>query len=1337
MEIKLGFLKGMQQDISPVKRDPDSYFSALNMRVIVGEDSSTGSITNDYGNELSFRIPALGMSMEILSSALNTDTTVTINGSGIIIKATVGYTTIDTYYEKFLTFLATPIAQNKVRVFNNKTSIKIIGLDPTTIITTTAKNRVLAPTNYIPVIVGYGTMRDSLILFTACESSSNYGQIWKLDYDFSTNSITGLTTGNYLVASTHLKYVERLAFDSTIRVGEIITKYNNPKFGKIYWSKDTLRHINLLDENVLGLPLHFTSLLPNVKLEPPIYNRLIDTGNLKSGMIQYAYQLYNYGGAETSMSGSTPLIHLVSNVTSVSDYGKTYLGDEPEVNTNKSVEIKINNPDITFDYIKVWSVFYSQQGSPVINLVYEDKIILPSMIIVDSGNVSLDTLTQAEFTSYGGRLFTSESITVKDNYLIPTNIVENIFDLDTELGYHWDARAYRWKDISGTYKFRVDGTDYTSTTAIAEKANATATDTEYNNGFKYKKDSIILGGTGTNIDYEFITLDTQYTPGYYPIDMDRDIPTGYVLKKSERVSDYYDNKSTNEYNAYSSCYDSAYLAGYCWEETYRFGIEIFDDKGRRSFVKWIGDIKFPTPTELGKNIASTVGNVITSTILGIKFNITTTALVSKGYSYRIVRVKREDADKSVITTAALKNVIKYNSGFGTIANFIKGFNTKSYLGVPTYNISMLTDHFVAVSPEITFKKVITLNGSTCRVIGSANTPITGIRDATSYTISNIYSIHHHFTKQTSIIPHTITDITITDSIQLPISYRGFMQLNGSPNQIYNSTFDLLGEVPGTSKPLSRGGRGILFNTNTALVGGAYPIEKGCWIANFYIDKSASRYGGNTYTARSRNDYIPCSKVIFPTTTSISTNVFMGDTYTQMFDYQCDYDANSNESSVDKLFNSNTVFIPLPSTINTALRLDTCVSRTTVEKFQWMIQDNKALGAIQYAEREDNTIGQYPTTFTDLYKLNEVYNMENTTVRGFTKPFNFVGSFPVDYRILTSQPSIPNEFVDNWTKYYFNDYLDLDSQHGAIKKVLVNNSNLLVLQENALAVVGFKDKSLLQTQTEGQLVLGVGSILSYYRYISTKTGTRNKWSVVELDNNIVWFDTDNRKLIRLSREGLEVLSDNKNMNSFFKKTYPKIKTDDFLTGVHGAVSKRDNRIYFTFLNGIDPGNIGIPPNAEAGGTTISYNLLLGQFESFHSFVPKIFLETELGLLSIDSDKSKAWIHGATNYTSYYGVNTIFNLTTIAGEPINKKSWTNVEFNSDDISPTTISYSNSYGNAFSTSLTRRFRTYRTAIPRQDSSNQRFVDYYLKCSFNYLNSTEVVRLDDITLKYLIPLI
>ena len=57
MESKLGFLGGMDRDSSLSKRDSNKYFDGMNIRVLTDDGVSTGSVINEKGNSLLFKMP--------------------------------------------------------------------------------------------------------------------------------------------------------------------------------------------------------------------------------------------------------------------------------------------------------------------------------------------------------------------------------------------------------------------------------------------------------------------------------------------------------------------------------------------------------------------------------------------------------------------------------------------------------------------------------------------------------------------------------------------------------------------------------------------------------------------------------------------------------------------------------------------------------------------------------------------------------------------------------------------------------------------------------------------------------------------------------------------------------------------------------------------------------------------------------------------------------------------------------------------------------------------------------------------------------------------------------
>ena len=56
---KNSYFKGLNKDNSKSKYDPSNYYDAKNLKVITHKGLSTGSIENEKGNALAFKIPGI------------------------------------------------------------------------------------------------------------------------------------------------------------------------------------------------------------------------------------------------------------------------------------------------------------------------------------------------------------------------------------------------------------------------------------------------------------------------------------------------------------------------------------------------------------------------------------------------------------------------------------------------------------------------------------------------------------------------------------------------------------------------------------------------------------------------------------------------------------------------------------------------------------------------------------------------------------------------------------------------------------------------------------------------------------------------------------------------------------------------------------------------------------------------------------------------------------------------------------------------------------------------------------------------------------------------------
>ena len=483
-------------------------------------------------------------------------------------------------------------------------------------------------------INGHVILRDYLILWTTDNTGAPNGistdRIWRVPIaDIDALSGVSLLTlsATYVYAGGNLLYSGHLSLSTLYKV-RAVARYESSTIQKVYWidGYNRLRHLNTIynaDTNdLVNLSLDKLEVISNFDVSRPEITSF-SSGNLRSGKVQYTYQLYTLNGSETAFS---PLSHLVNLTDSGENNASSdgYMGSDLDINTGKAV---IGSIDITatgYNRIRILAVHYTTlQGDPQIRMI-DEKDISPlgeEISFVDAGQ-NLAGYTLEQIRLLGTFLFVPQEISTKDNILFPANIKEESFDID------FDARAYRFAgagtdsvnhpnyqataglrrhcriyDAEGNY-YEGDGADPTGswtgsglTTVTGwsnipedfdaiNKFNDIDNDGDHAYRFMYQTDGVTIGGEGPNVKYTF-KMKT--------IELD-DYDTVASIKTGIETPTNPDNRS---YNNYASPYQCARYLGYPRDEVYRFGIVFFEDKGRASFVKWIGDLRTPSISTAG------------------------------------------------------------------------------------------------------------------------------------------------------------------------------------------------------------------------------------------------------------------------------------------------------------------------------------------------------------------------------------------------------------------------------------------------------------------------------------------------------------------------------------------------------------------------------------------------------------------------------------------------------------------------------------------------------------------------------------------------------------------
>lgn len=572
-----------------------------------------------------------------------------------------------------------------------------------------------------PSLIGWVSLRDSfddnLYLFTTTGAVDpddpttwggpnlpiTDGQIWKLhynkagDYANSTNYTLSLVYSNPALNFTKYRPIAN--------PGMIEGRYENEFIQKIYWTDNynVPRQINVADPNVASLTLDELRLLPSLSMDLPQVTEVIDGGGLYMGVYQVAYRLKNTNGSETRFSRTSQLIPII-NAAEGNATVSTYYPTKPlldNTNTNdpkptvagKSIRVEVQNIDTNFDTIEFATLYYRDNTStPEINIIKE--IAIPADGSVDtyiSGNEDKVPITLDEFTAFTSAIIRAKTLAAKKQTLFLGNVA-----LGTQI-VDWDARAYRFPLNSNTTIITdTNSRSYTLDASIGyqiTQENGTSVTPylipeehdsvqDYNSQSPlldtnnlYQRNSNVLGGSGPNVSYEFVTetilLDIKNdtgTPVFAP-HLKAASDSGTTFWSEDR---YYASRG-NSLSNNASPYKYDIFVGYRRDEMERFGIVFFDELDNPTYVNWIGDIRMPhmfmpdttngavypgssngrstiESTDLHTNIVKldTTNNWLYGKPLGIKFTINFSNVPAQYKKASIVRVPKQQEDKHIL-----------------------------------------------------------------------------------------------------------------------------------------------------------------------------------------------------------------------------------------------------------------------------------------------------------------------------------------------------------------------------------------------------------------------------------------------------------------------------------------------------------------------------------------------------------------------------------------------------------------------------------------------------------------------------------------------------------------
>lgn len=1238
-----GYLGGMNQDSAKNKRPANSYYSLLNFRVTTEDGLSTGSLETEKGNKLGFVMPDI-KKQGIVS---NLTGTVTINFQDATPSIVIAVTE-DNVFTEISTDAAVIALGADVTVYQIGSTTVIEdtnGAKILTIIGTLGATVELIAAQEELQIIGWTTIVDDIIVFTSSVNSvggGTAGQIWKLTYDEATDTIINIGASNTLVVTEHLKYNNLTDFSHLYRIGRAIGRYETTSIQRIYWTDNNspVRTFNVADPYAFETPVENLDLRAGVTFVQPTIES-IGTGSLPDGVVvQFAYRLLDTGGAETIYSPTSTLVNLPSNSLTSTNY-EDFEGDKVVVSPgSNSVTYTINGLDTEYDVVEHIVIVYTKNGVRTIYKFDEEYVNSDGSTTVTCSSIeNAIQIPLVEFSMLASGFDKAKDIEVVDNQLIAANTTTDDFTID------FDARVYRFN--SSTDALLDDDSPITlsgPTPAYASVPDEHDAINTYNdednagwftavNQYKYQVDGTTLGGSGINISYEFTShaylANTEIThPTTSPphVDMTKfsssngPIDLGILEADSSLKPIYYGEQFKNM----ASSWLPNNFTGYTRGEVYRFGIVFYNAKGAVSFVNWIGDIKFPNVDD-GYPLMHTNGGFDYLNTLGVEFTVDTSSLSSNIKAFAIVRVKREESDKTKLGSGiqmffasagdatggnSLPDLWEntgpsgpgaataYSTDYKIYGTTEAGFSCSDYPGINsfqstaqgkrlTYMLGPLAQLYNTAFKTNDYIDTRGYYNSTLALYGGDQSVGVGSRSYGFYYKAEGDLIVNPYARERFEIEE-VQDLKVGEFIDANtgiLNTWGAITTIGLANASLAKATD---EVPlglGSPKKML-----LLDDTNSVTNNTGSPTDA----------------VGNAGNLRHPHDVTHKATMDFNGTDVSITDIYLKEIQYCRFVLE-QYGGKTYTDRSKNQYISTNAYQVLEGIDSTSFTFktyggDTYVNYYDEEQLQFYWNQATADDEV-YSEPIDNKLSTafcFPVESTvnadyrygrhwaasrdaasmGIYESNDwsynpLWNVQNKSEEKFFAQ-DFLTSFVEEHphQLWASDAKLDGELSDSWRSFKIANSTEVNGIHGPINRIINFKDRLFFYQDKAFGVASINERSVIQDNSGQELLLGTGGVFPDYSYISTNTGSYHQFGVVASENAIYHYDARLKKLYQFTGGGASPISELKGMSAFFDKNINGeiLKADKTLgegtdgpaVGVHAVPDFRYNRVLFTFL-----------------------------------------------------------------------------------------------------------------------------------------------------------------------------
>jgi len=1367
MVTKNTWSKGINSDISKLKTSNETYLDALNMTIITQDGNSSYALQSSKGTERCFSLPTPGPTYRFDFSGRTGSCSFifTISGIGSVTFAIFDIENkspedvADIFNEEISTLY--PSGTPDVKAFYNNNYVVIY--DYSTIFTITlASNCFNERWTYVggQYILGWGYSNNDLVLITGdvnvdiddpenfnnatISRNGSVGCIWRIPIDNVTGEAirpdgSKVALGSVLEAKEFLVYKELLNLSRWYNIYKSVKcRKENSKVFRVVFTDfyNDIRTINILEDQVEATPVELINILPVHRPQKPIITNVLQGGFLPTGRYQVWYQLSSLQGALSTVSPLSSII-TIGDQSSLTEYSGAVVGTV----STKSIEIQINNLDTNYDLVRLGYTVYQVEG--LAESFYFDELPIPtsgSVTTVLNGTESnIPIEDQIQLSNANKPPTVAKTLDVVKNKLLIANTKNKQFDVE------FDSRVYRFNSGRFNALYNSGNAFGSPKVSISYAGNFIAIDgipsaLNYNNlitlisdeydlinpfnnenpsvplnplsdgdwaansQYKFQSNGTVLGGTGPNISYDFVTKEAFENTNQFTLKTSPSITPIYSTGESYDFGNYIQPIPNSFKNMRSPYYDSVFWS-YARGEVYRFAIVFKDLYGFPSFAKWIGDIKFPFVNDNDLGVASVLSNLsssaeLSTNQLGIRFTLDTTtpqfqAIKDKISGWEFVRVERTVENKTKLGVGLLENVdLQDNTLLGGDV-FTTPVGLDNALGTTAVVKLLLNPSFLKnIDNQFVTNDYLKIVGIYNQ--DSISTPPFGL------SVGRVYSSAEY--------------VGEPSSFKRIVDFKWSLGKSNSQNFLPADPGNGLG-IPYISMSGTDGDvLGSLFSSATnkldviALTSTLIPVS-GTGFDKFmasYERYILEQYGGNTRIARYNNTYISTghfqpyviNQIVSPSI------VFGGDCVVSLFGYQISEVNIKEDSGWDKALATARVAVFFPAEAH------------GFNPFYMVYEEPFS----EAGQRPSNRLNDSPI-YEESIPVNTAYNQQMNTTVYLSEPLRFNNLKEEPYTIYASPNKIDGELIDSWRNFRTNEFIAVNGNYGDINRIIEFKDKLYFYQTGGVGIAAIDERVLINAGESSQTQLGSGGTLPRYDYLTTETGIIHQFAVEKSGSGIYHYDALLNKAFKLG-EGMTPISDIEGLIGVFNRFDPTIKGGDQLfidqpKSVHIAFDSRVNKIYFTLLG-------------EEDSLTISYNELIQAFESRHSFTPEMYLNMRNFFISLDPNELNTTVelHNVGRHGTYYGAvrPSTVKFRNNLDSPDLVKVFDNVLINSEVIdngvlvneSITTLQATNDYQDTgvlvTLNKIKPLLRTWRWNSLRNGSDKRRMYDKYIDIELTY---------------------